>query len=802
MAKPTIHKVEYKFSDENVLVELLPLIAAYVFVFFYIWFSVAKLQLLHTRWGLAFAACMNFLFSFTMAIGICATFDVLPTVLNVSDIFPYVVILIGIENFWIITKAVMTTKKDLDVEDRIARGLGTEGWYITKNLVVEISLLLLGYLSGVKRIQEFSVFALACYLSDFFLQMAFFTPILAVDTRRAEVGLPITNPSAWKYAFKIDIEKPEGTKQLFEKPRSRFSAAINLAFKVARYRVLQRTVMVMILFYFALTVTLPIHDLVNNANNNTKTLFHDSASDHNSCIKEPTSAASLKAFPSWRFLCGKHWPELLNYYFVHLNDKSLIVLPQVKVFLDIKDLKVMHYKHPFDESLLWDKILSFIKQTSNPVIIITALIFFAGMGKVGAIINEFIQRLRNKNDIYAFKLQDLTVPCRKRFRYKLMKMTVDDTDTLVCSYNNGAIYVWDLYNCNCTYYVDRRSREVKNISIHRSNSTHSLPNTEQLFLNEKQALSRECLPPAVWCLAFKSDVLIVGCDKGSVEIYSLENECLQSYYQHEVESGVVSVKIISCIRFVVAYKYGQVEFCRLRSKQPGHQRTNSLPQPSPESYVVEVCRRLKVSNHPIIAMEIAIDKLFIASLQGQVKILRASDDGGIPMHSNISRDQEVTVIKTEQIPEIAIIGTSTGNIYILNSIGQTTKTLCCGDEEVMSITSDDDYIAVLAYDGVLTVWLKDGYIKWWQVNLLSYGGAYEIVSLARYSLAAISIETVIILNIVSRTIVRCIEYRTTPSIGLIMATPVVCQNKGSISIPSAESTIFHLKFPKLIDRNR
>ena len=41
------------------------------------------------------------------------------------EIFPYVVILIGIENFWIITKSVTTTKKDLPVKERVGIGLHT-----------------------------------------------------------------------------------------------------------------------------------------------------------------------------------------------------------------------------------------------------------------------------------------------------------------------------------------------------------------------------------------------------------------------------------------------------------------------------------------------------------------------------------------------------------------------------------------------------------------------------------------------------------------------------------------------------
>lgn len=85
-------------------------------------------------------------------------------------------------------------------------------------------------------------------------------------------------------------------------------------------------------------------------------------------------------------------------------------------------------------------------------------------------------------------------------------------------------------------------------------------------------------------------------------------------------------------------------------------------------------------------------------------------------------------------PEMALIGTSTGNVHVLNSVGQLLRTLCCGDE-VMSITFDDDYIAALASDGVLTVWLKEGYINWWQVNLVCCSG---MLKLLRYTSFALS----------------------------------------------------------------
>ena len=46
--------------------------------------NLAKLDLIRTRWGLAFAAVVSFICSLTMAIGICASLDILPTTVNVG----------------------------------------------------------------------------------------------------------------------------------------------------------------------------------------------------------------------------------------------------------------------------------------------------------------------------------------------------------------------------------------------------------------------------------------------------------------------------------------------------------------------------------------------------------------------------------------------------------------------------------------------------------------------------------------------------------------------------------------------
>lgn len=50
----------------------------------------------------------------------------------------------------------------------------------------------------------------------------------------------------------------------------------------------------------------------------------------------------------------------------------------------------------------------------------------------------------------------------------------------------------------------------------RSLSTHSLPDT--YGKSSQQKISRDALPRAVWSMALKTGTLIIGCEKGSVEV--------------------------------------------------------------------------------------------------------------------------------------------------------------------------------------------------------------------------------------------------------------------------------------------
>ncbi|XP_066301686.1 sterol regulatory element-binding protein cleavage-activating protein-like isoform X2 [Branchiostoma lanceolatum] len=175
------------FKEEFSIIELVPLLATYLILFLYISFSVSKIEFVKSKWGLALAAVMTVIASLLMSIGLCTLFGLTPT-LNGGEIFPYLVVIVGLENILVLTKSVVSTPVHLDVNIRIAQGLSKEGWSITKNLLTELAIACAGYFTFVPAIQEFCMFALVGLLSDFSLQMWFFATVLSIDIRRIELS--------------------------------------------------------------------------------------------------------------------------------------------------------------------------------------------------------------------------------------------------------------------------------------------------------------------------------------------------------------------------------------------------------------------------------------------------------------------------------------------------------------------------------------------------------------------------------------------------------------------------------------
>ncbi|XP_068620764.1 sterol regulatory element-binding protein cleavage-activating protein [Battus philenor] len=165
--------------------ELVPLVITFIGLFLYVYFSVRKIEFIRSKFGLAACAVATIAGSLSMSMGICFYFG-FSLSLQGKEIFPYLVIIVGLENILVLTKSVTSTDTRLDVKIRLAQGLSKEGWSITKNLLTEITILTVSFFTFVPFIQEFSIFMIVSLISDYFIQMVFFATILGIDVRRME----------------------------------------------------------------------------------------------------------------------------------------------------------------------------------------------------------------------------------------------------------------------------------------------------------------------------------------------------------------------------------------------------------------------------------------------------------------------------------------------------------------------------------------------------------------------------------------------------------------------------------------
>ncbi|KAL1398702.1 hypothetical protein pipiens_020132, partial [Culex pipiens pipiens] len=170
--------------------EFLPQCIAISMLWLYVYYSVRKIEEIRSRLVLASSAVLTVLGSLLMSLGMCFFFG-LTISLQSKGVYPYLVILVGLENVLVITKSVLTTDNNLDVKIRVAQGLSREGWSITKNLLLEITILTIGLCTFVPVIQEFCIFAIVGLISDFFLQMMFFSTVLALDIKRVEYSAEV-----------------------------------------------------------------------------------------------------------------------------------------------------------------------------------------------------------------------------------------------------------------------------------------------------------------------------------------------------------------------------------------------------------------------------------------------------------------------------------------------------------------------------------------------------------------------------------------------------------------------------------
>ena len=201
------------YPGEFNLIELVPLTIAMTILFVYMYFSIRKVEMIRSRFIVALSSVVTVLGSLAMSLGFCFFFGISIWTQSSMGVYPYLLILVGLENCLVLTKSVMTTENNLDVKIRVAQGLSKEGWPITKNLMTEITILTAGLvLTFLPLIQEFCIFAIVGLVSDYFLQMFLFSTVLGLNVKRVEViaevkKLPkMLEQSTWQNNKRFDVK--------------------------------------------------------------------------------------------------------------------------------------------------------------------------------------------------------------------------------------------------------------------------------------------------------------------------------------------------------------------------------------------------------------------------------------------------------------------------------------------------------------------------------------------------------------------------------------------------------------------
>lgn len=358
---------------------------------------------------MAFTATFIIFCNLTMTMGICFFFGLTLTIDERKGIFPYLALLIGLENALVLTKSVSSTPFDLDVKIRIAQGVSKEGWSITKNLLLEITVLTFGLFTFVPAIQEFCIFSIVTLITDFFLQMFGFLTILGLDINRTMASLEKTNKSLYQPFNLFEKSHPvKGLQKSRSHPRlSTYPTNIiaNQAHNIqqqtipkrvrlvnvwARTRFFQRSFMILMIAW--ISIILYYSDIMNH-------YFIKILNDHsNKSMDEVGNSSSHKWAPFinmansipvnyvtyrpieveyqrnlsqdieklkytdsnlWNRLPVRFWPAIFQKYNISLRGQVIVILPNIKLSHVVRPEQVALLRNPnerYGNKLEWQAL--------------------------------------------------------------------------------------------------------------------------------------------------------------------------------------------------------------------------------------------------------------------------------------------------------------------------------------------------------------------------------------------------------------------------------------------------------------
>ncbi|EIE82207.1 hypothetical protein RO3G_06912 [Rhizopus delemar RA 99-880] len=183
------HILQYKFKlfpyDIPPKVQLLMI--AYIVIFYLVSVAFGRSNLVKSGYTFGLAAIFLSIACFTTAWGITdklnITFNNVPWYLLLL-----IVNLACLENIFLLANAVLDAGCDMDVKEKISRGLQSVGLPMTATLIAELLILTVGTAMDIIVIKELCLFLKIALVVDYVLEMTFVIAVLSIDIKRLELA--------------------------------------------------------------------------------------------------------------------------------------------------------------------------------------------------------------------------------------------------------------------------------------------------------------------------------------------------------------------------------------------------------------------------------------------------------------------------------------------------------------------------------------------------------------------------------------------------------------------------------------
>ncbi|CAJ0606931.1 unnamed protein product [Cylicocyclus nassatus] len=614
---PLITEEENKFAHvlfrpRRTLVDYLPLLSSYAVFTFYLYFSARKFEMVASRCGLALAAAFTVGSTLLMTTGVCAHLELSPTLWG-AEIFPYIALILGLENILCITRAVVYTPPFLDVSSRISHGLAQEGYSLCKYFVMELTFLGIGYATRIAEIQEFCMFASIGLVIDFYMQMFFYAPCLTFDLQRLRSEdkqqfalklfssdiphlhdfVPVRCPMRkyWPQFFEMkrlkkrtlsesQLDDREIQEDFERKGRCRSNSACNsewnydavsstgrissnrlrVLYFVTRTRIFQRTIMV-IFALWTIWLAFVVHEHGHFPFNTS------SGSDEISA-----GGSAPQHWQTWTDLQHRSWLKLFAEFSLSHSSGAITFVPPIILTTKIDPSDPALYPRPSSAKGSSQKVSSSLEKDNNALksriswlerqlhlyLAIMWLILLSSV--IGFVLYACFwgkwrtERLRKKE-------ASLASPRSLSPRTSVLEPTTDRKSPVE---NEPIISFGHRFPIECVAVCNNSSivsccQEGK-VCLWNAETGERLLKLRRIRDVSNPALDTSTLP-MIWCIAAKQSITVCGCSDGSVEIACLErNKLIGVYLQSRI--GVIHV-LIAGSRIVLARLDGSIDFLEL-----------------------------------------------------------------------------------------------------------------------------------------------------------------------------------------------------------------------------------------------